>query len=485
MNVALPQDDIRRLKREILVRMICAFFGEDFAESVRLIPLDMRPKGSEVPYRCCIYKERAILRDRLIAGLGQAIEDDDERTDLTQYARNALERAEPESKPLTVLEAACKGCVDSRIYVTDLCQGCVARPCQNTCRFGAISVKNGKSHIDPEKCKKCGMCMQVCPYQAIARTIVPCENACPVGAITKDVNGRAHIDFDKCITCGRCLSVCPFGAIHEKSQLIDILKNIKNGKKVVAMFAPALLGQLPGSPEQLHTALKKIGFYKVYEVAQGADITIANEAADFKERMAENAPFMTTSCCAGYNELVKRHIPELKPYVSATHTPAYYTAELVKKNDADAMTVFISPCIAKRREGRDNPNIDFVLSIEELGALFIAMQIDIEAQEPTPYEVESSREARKFALSSGVSDAVKTYAGAESGIQSYVINGLDKQAIRDLKKFAKDGKCPFGNLIEVMCCVNGCIGGGSCLNPAKTAAKRVAENADKNKSVKS
>lgn len=76
------------------------------------------------------------------------------------------------------------------------------------------------------------MCAQVCPYQAIQRIIVPCENACPVGAIAKDEDGHARIDFDKCISCGKCASACPFGAVHEKSQVIDVLKTSKQVKKL-------------------------------------------------------------------------------------------------------------------------------------------------------------------------------------------------------------------------------------------------------------
>ena len=144
------------LKREILVRLIKAFLSDNFEENTRLIPFDMRPKGCEVPYRCCIHKERAILKDRAVAGLGMAIEDVEDSTLLSTLAEKALERTEPETNPLTVLTTACKGCVPARIYVTDLCQGCVARPCVNTCKFGAISVINGKSVIDPAKCKNCG-----------------------------------------------------------------------------------------------------------------------------------------------------------------------------------------------------------------------------------------------------------------------------------------------------------------------------------------
>ena len=107
------------LKKEILARIIEAFLSDDYAENTRLIPYAMRPKGAEVPYRCCVYKERAILKERVKAGLGFALEDDDETKPLDKYAKAALERTKPEEDPLTVLDAAWAGCVPSRIYVTD------------------------------------------------------------------------------------------------------------------------------------------------------------------------------------------------------------------------------------------------------------------------------------------------------------------------------------------------------------------------------
>lgn len=461
------------LKREILVRLIKAYLGENFEEATRLIPFEMRPKGSEVPYRCCIHKERAILRDRTIAGLGLSIEEAEDSELLSTLAERALDRTEPESDPLTVLQTACKGCVPARVHVTDLCQGCVARPCESACRFGAIKVENGRSHIDPSKCKNCGMCVQVCPYQAITKIIVPCENACPVGAIAKDEDGLAHIDFTKCISCGKCVSACPFGAVHEKSQIIDILKEIKNGKELTAMVAPAIFGQLPCSPKQLKQAIMSLGFVDVVQVAEGADITTKNEAAEFKERMEKGEPFMTTSCCAGYNELVDKHVPELKPYRSDTKTPAYYTAELVKKETPNRITVFFSPCVAKKREALQNPNIDYVLNYEELGAWLIALNVQVETCDEAEYRTESSAQARNFAVTGGVAGAVNALLDDEHKAKPYVIDGLNKQSIRDLKKFAKNGACELGNLIEVMACTGGCLGGSSTVNAYRPALKQL------------
>ena len=460
-----------RLKREILIRLIKAFYTDDFAENTRLIPYQMRPKDFEAPYRCCVYKERAILRDRAIAGLGLSIEDTDDSIHMAELATEVLEREKPEEHPLTVLQTACKGCVPSRFYVTDLCQGCVARPCISACRFGAISIQNGKSKIDTSKCKNCGMCAQVCPYQAIMKVIVPCENACPVGAIAKDDSGRARIDFDKCISCGKCLSVCPFGAVHEKSQIIDVLKAIKQGKKVIAMVAPSMFGQLPCSPKQLKQAILDLGFYDVYEVAQGADVTSRTEAEEFEERMIAGEEFMTTSCCAGYNELVEKHLPELKPFRSTTRTPMYYTAEIVKKEHPDSVTVFFSPCVAKRTEAFNDKNVDYVLNYEEVGSWFIAKGVRVEECKDSAFRVESSAEARNYAVTGGVANAVKVLVPEEIPTYPVLIDGLNKQSVRDLKKYAKSGMCELGNLIEVMACPGGCLGGNSTINSYKPAKK--------------
>ena len=472
------------LKREILVRLIKAYLSDNFPENTRLIPYDMRPKGCEVPYRCCIHKERAILRDRTIAGLGMSIEDTPDTELLSELAKKALDREKPEENTLTVLTTACKGCVPSRIYVTDLCQGCVARPCVNTCKFGAISVQNGRSVIDPAKCKNCGMCAQVCPYQAIAKIIVPCENACPVGAIAKDENGHAQIDFEKCISCGKCVAACPFGAVHEKNQIIDVLKCIKNGKKVIAMVAPAIMGQFPCKPEQLKQSILKLGFADVYEVAQGADVTTKTEAAEFEERMENGEEFMTTSCCACYNELVDKHIPEIKPFRSNTHTPLYYTAEIVKKEHPDAITVFFAPCNAKRKEGMKNPNVDYVLNYKEVGAWFIALGIQVGESEDSPFANEASAEARNYAVTGGVAKAVQTLLPEEIPAYPVVINGLNKQSIKDLKRYAKSGECDLGNLIEVMACEGGCLGGSGNINSYKFAHKQLTNYVNESKSLK-
>ena len=464
-------NDVKHLKREILIRLIDAFYKDNFAENVRIIPYEIRPKNSEIQYRCCIYKERAILKDRIVASLGFSIEEKDDTTSLSTYANAALQRDVPDQKYLTILETACKGCPPCRVYVTDLCQGCVARPCVNTCKFQAIQVNNGRAVIDNSKCKNCGMCINACPYQAITKVIVPCENSCPVGAITRDASSYTSIDFSKCIFCGKCINACPFGAIHEKSQIIDVLKHIKSGANVIAMVAPSIFGQIPCQPEQLHAAIKMVGFAKVYEVAQGADITAKIEAKDFNERLAAGQPFMTTSCCAGYNELVKKHILAMQPYCSDAKTPLFYTAEIAKKEYPSSITVFISPCVAKRGEALANSNVDYVITCEELGALFVARKIDITSCAPEKFSHTPSKHGRNFAVSSGVVTSVQAVCKNNCPhLKPVVISGVNKQIVKDLKKYAATGSCDQGNLIEVMMCDGGCVGGNATINTTKMLA---------------
>lgn len=483
--MASPETDVKRLKREVLVRLIKAFYSDDFAENTRLIPYTMTPKGSRAVYRCCIFKERVVLRARVMAGLGLSIEDDDETVSLSLYAKIAGERIRPNTEaPLTMIDIACQGCPDSRIYVTELCQNCVAKPCVNICKFGAIHIVNNRSVIDQDHCKKCKMCISSCPYGAIMKTVVPCESVCPVGAMHKDQNGLAVIDFDSCISCGKCVDACPFGSAQARSQIIDVLSAIRSGRKVIAMVAPAVFGQFPCSPQQLNTAIKQIGFSEVYEVAQGADITAAHEAKDFAERMERGDKFMTTSCCAAYNELVAKHLPEMRRFVSDTHTPMRYTAEIVRREHPDAVTVFFSPCFAKRREAALDDKVDLLLTIEELGAIFIALntKVDVCAEENFVYQ--ASKEARDFAITGRVARSVQAACtGDPAAIKPVVVNSLNKQAIRELKQYAKIGQCESGNLIEVMACEGGCIGGNATLNSLKIAEKQISAYSSKSREL--
>ena len=471
------------LKKEVLERIVRAFFSENFEEKARLIPFDMRPKGYGIHYRCCIYKEREILKYRVIAGLGFSIEGDDETVELSRYVKRALTREKPDENSLTVVETACKGCVPNRIYVTDLCQGCVASLCSSACKFGAVNIVNGRSVIDPVKCKNCKVCVSACPYNAIVKIAVPCEDACPVDAIKKNENGTAQIDYNACISCGKCVISCPFGSVHEKSQIVDILRNIVSDKNVIALIAPSVVGQFEGTIYQLKSAMKKVGFLDVYEVAQGAEITARNEAHEFIERMASGESFMTTSCCAGYNQFIKKHLPEIKPFVSDTQTPLYYIAQKIKAKYPNAIIVFISPCVAKKSEVRENKNVDYVMSYEELDALFAVKNIKVQECQEEKFDVESSKQGRGFGISGGVAGAVSKLLEGKNVPKYYAINGLNKETIKHLKKMVKDKKCAEGNLVEIMGCEGGCVGGNATVCVPSIANKAIKSLIDQSKNI--
>lgn len=454
------RNNATRLRREVLIRLAEAY--DELETKVDRIPYAMRPLSGEY-YRCCVYKDRAILRYRVIAALGFALEEDeDDFTPLKDYAVRALARQQPPASDLTVLELACKGCVQGHYQVTDACLGCVARPCQEVCPFKAVSIREGRSYIDPTVCRRCGKCEQACPYHAITRIPVPCEEACPVGAIHKAGSGKATIDHAACISCGRCLRECPFGAVMERSQMIDVLGALKGPRPVVALLAPAVTGQFPGTYGQLVTALIGLGFAEVVEVAGGAIATAEAEAVEFKHRLAAGQQFMTTSCCPAYVAAVEKHLPELKAFVSDTPSPMIMSARALEREQPGALKVFIGPCIAKKQEARASGLIDFVLNFEELGAMLVGHAIQVEDCIETRC-AQAAAVGQGFAVAGGVAAALKTYAGAE--VVAVAVAGLDARSVKLLRAYSK-GKFP-GNLLEVMACASGCVGGpGTVVSPS-------------------
>jgi [FeFe] hydrogenase (group B1/B3) len=477
-------NDVNRIKREMLIKIMKEFHEGVLRENIDAIPCEMRQRGG-ASSRCCVYKDRAVLKYRIMAVLGIGVETEtDETKKLADYLEDALRREKPDSDILSVLDVACAQCITSRYLITNACRGCLARPCVFNCPKNAIKVVDGRAKIDYSLCIDCGKCTNVCSYHAIIRVPIPCEEVCPVNAIRRDEKtDRQFIDFDACISCGKCLNACPFGAILERSQVIDIMRAIKEGKKVVAMVAPSIVGQFPGKIEQIAGALLKAGFHQMLEVALGAKMTTEQEAHEFIEKMENGERLMTTSCCPAYVETVKRHIPGLLPFVSETKTPMQYTSEFVKEKTPDAVTVFVGPCVAKRKEASKDINTDYLMTFEELGAMFVALGIDVAAVEPVPLEHDVKWYARGFATSCGVSTAILEEMKKHNPdlsipkLDGKFINGIDRKAVKQLALYAKN-KLP-GNFLEVMACEGGCVGGPCVIGKVKLATMAVKKFAQK------
>ncbi len=455
---------------ELMVRLIRAFDSGHFEEEVHRIPVEMRPRGGKHT-RCCVYRDRAILKYRLMALLGFGIEEEeDELIPLSQYAAMGLTRTKSPHPVLTVIDEACNGCVRTRYEATNACRGCLAEACVDICPKDAVTIIDGKSIIDPDLCIKCGKCMEACPYHAIVHIPIPCEEPCPTGAISKMSNSKETIDYTKCIFCGKCMAACPFNAILERSQIVDVIQKMGEGREVTALIAPAIVGESPSTMGQLVGALKAVGFSSIIEVAAGADTTAACEASEFIERMEEGAPFMTSSCCPAYTEFVAKHLPEMKTFVSDTHTPMHYTAQMAKKADPEAITVFIGPCVAKRKEASDDPYVDHVLTFQELSALLAARNIEILQCAETPFDLAGFAEGRGFPVSGGVTEGIKAYIGDLVPLTPIGVNGLDKRSVKRLRSYIK--KCP-GNFVEIMGCEGGCIAGPAGITPGKKAGRKL------------
>lgn len=465
-------NNVMIVRHGLLANLVKLWKENRLLEEIDRLPITLSPRRSKPKGRCCIHKERAVWKYKTLPLLGFDMSDEvDELTPLSEYAKRALFRSENDKENLMcVIDEACSSCVSVNYEITNLCRGCVARSCYMNCPKDAIRFKkNGQAEIDHDTCISCGKCHQSCPYHAIVYIPIPCEEVCPVKAINKDEYGVEHIDESKCIYCGKCVNACPFGAIFEISQVFDILQCIRKGEEVIAIVAPSIRAQFGVSIEQVYGGLKEVGFTDVIEVAQGAMETTRREAAELIEKLHEGQPFMTTSCCPSYIQLVEKHIPDMKKYVSLTGSPMYYAARIAKEKYPNAKIVFVGPCVAKRKEVKMDPCVDYTLTFEEVASIFTGMDINLETTRPYSVVFNSSREAHGFAQAGGVVNAVKVCLDKQE-VNAIQIANLNKKNVALLRAYAKTGKVP-GQFVEVMACEGGCVT-GPCVYGDKSAGQK-------------
>ena len=435
--------------KHIILREVCrlAWEGQLNTENTEKIVYEVSP-GPKPQYRCCVYKEREIVRGRIRLAMG-------ENPDPTQPTKNVV----------AVIPPACDDCPIQDYFVTDICRFCLGKACLNSCRFGAISPGDTKMKIDSNKCKSCGLCSKACPYGAIIHQERPCKKACPVGAIFYDEAGICKIDEAKCIHCGHCIHNCPFGAIGSKIYAVDVIRAIQEGKRVIAMCAPATEGQFGKdiTMAAIREALKKFGFADMVEVGLGGDMTAAYEALEWIEARKEGRK-MTTSCCPAFISMLRHHFPKLyEENKSTTVSPMVAVSRYLKHLDPDCVTVFIGPCIAKKGETLSEfiqDTADYALTYGEIVAMLDSREIVI-----TPVEEayqEASLFGKRFAGSGGVAGAVMEVM-QELGEDTSDIKLMTCAGGEDCKKammLLKAGKLDV-DFVEGMICPGGCVGGPS------------------------
>lgn len=451
-------ENVIRIKHDVLYEVAKLAFEGKLEEKREEIPYNLIP-GPTPKFRCCIYKEREIIRQRIMLAEGKTL------------------HGNAEQNILQVIHSACEDCPISSYTVTENCQNCIGKACISACKFGAIEAGRLRSHIDPQKCKECGKCAQACPYNAIAHLVRPCKNSCPVDAITYDEYGISVIDENKCIRCGKCIHSCPFGAIGSKTFIVAVIQALLSDKKVYALAAPATEGQF-GERITMNSwkkAMKALGFNDFIEVGLGGDMTAAYESEEWAEAYKDGKK-KVTSCCPGFVNMVNNHYPELKDNVSTTVSPMCAVSRMIKANDPDAVTVFIGPCIAKKSEVVDQQiegNADYVLTYSEIRAIMKAKNVTLETDDNS-YQ-ESSVYGKRFGNSGGVTAAVlQSLKELDEPIDAKVCVANGAAECKKALLLMKVGKLPE-DFIEGMACEGGCVGGPSSFSD-QNSSKRSRDN---------
>jgi NADH-quinone oxidoreductase subunit G len=364
---------------------------------------------------------------------------------------------------------------------------------------------------DPNKCVLCGDCVRVCnELQGIGAIDFAFRGS---QAAVLPAFGKQLSEVE-CVNCGQCAAFCPTGALTPKPEIDEVWKALDNPrKKVIAQIAPAVrvaLGELFGAQASSQTsgrivaALRALGFAQVYDTSFTADLTVLEEGAEFLARFksGQNLP-QFTSCCPGWVKYAEQYYPELLPKLSSCKSPQQMFGSLAKATlpgklgvpAEDLVVVSIMPCTAKKFEARraefsqdGRRDVDFVLTTQELARMIQMHGLDFNALEPDSLDLPFGFHTGAgviFGNSGGVSEAVARYVveavtgkplaqtdfpalRGDGGLREAVltVNGSQVKiaivyGLANAKLVAekvKAGQADY-QLIEVMACPGGCIGG--------------------------
>ena len=408
---------------------------------------------------------------------------------------------------------SCERNLNCELQKLSLEYGCDAKRFQGaTSKEDVQDVSTDYLVRDNTKCVLCRRCVAVCnKIQEVA----------VIGANERGFKTNVSCAFEEdignspCVACGQCINVCPTGALTEKSEIARVKKALADPEKIVIVApAPAVratLGEEFGNPigtnveGKMITALKRLGFDKVFDVNLGADLTIMEEATELLERIKNGGKLpMITSCSPGWIRYMEFYYPELIENISTCKSPQQMFGAVCKtywaeKNGIDPKNIYVvtvMPCIAKKFEkNRDNqsasgyPDVDASITTRELarlikekgimfndlpdgkldnplgeftgaGVIFGATGGVMEAALRTAVETISGKELGKLEFSEvrgmeGVKEA--SYEVAGKTIKVAVASGLSNAKI--ICEKIKNGEADY-QFVEIMCCPGGCINGG-------------------------
>lgn len=368
------------------------------------------------------------------------------------------------------------------------------------------------------------------------RCVAACKNVQKIGAIDCinrgfesciSTVGDHSLNDVNCTFCGQCIEACPTGALHEKETINDVWIKLKDPETtVIVQTAPAVrvaLGEEFGMPigtnvvGKMVTALKRLGFDRVFDTNTGADLTIMEEANEFIERFTKNDNLpMITSCSPGWVKYIEMNYPELLPHLSSCKSPHEMFGAILKTyyakreglNPEKIYVVSVMPCIAKKFE-RQRPemmednlyDVDNVITTRELARMIKQANIEFEKLEDSNFDSpmgEASGAGAIFGTTGGVMEAAlrtaqDTLTGKDlpkidfeqvrggDGIKRATINiaGKDINVVaasglanaKTILEEIKSGKANY-QFVEIMACPGGCImGGGQPIKSSKVRAE--------------
>ena len=373
--------------------------------------------------------------------------------------------------------------------------------------------------LDPEKCIKCGRCVQVC--QSL-QGVYALEFIGRGDKTTMSPAASLPLGSSPCIKCGQCITHCPVGAIYEQDQTNDLMKAIADPEKVVAVqIAPAVrvaigeeFGMKPGevSTGKLYTALRRLGIDYVFDTNFGADLTIMEEGYELLGRIKNGGVMpQITSCCPGWIDYVEEYYPELLDNLSSAKSPMMMQGAITKtywseKSGIDKKKIYsvaIMPCTAKKHEIRRDGehasssgcyDVDLVLTTRELARLILSRGLDFaslpESEADSPIG-EYTGAGTIFGVTGGVMEAalrtayygltgkeladpeIKLVRGMDEvkrgevdingrKVRVAIVHGMNnaKALLEQIKADKAAGKESDLDFIEIMACRGGCIAGG-------------------------
>ncbi len=310
-------------------------------------------------------------------------------------------------------------------------------------------------YTEKRECQDCHKCIRECPVKAI-----------------RVQDGYARVVPELCISCGNCVLACPSSAKRVRDDLPEAKALLASGRKVIASIAPSFVAQFPGvRPAQLIHALKKLGFFAVSETALGAQQVSANV---FSLMKSDPKQIWISSACPVVVDFVSKYHPDCQPHVSNLLSPLLTHCKMLRTHYGyNIGTIFIGPCIAKKKEGEDHPELlDVVLTFEDLDRWLLEENIrlsDIIATPEDRFEPEEAQEGALYPIEGGMVPGVATNNEIHSS-QFMSFSGISnvEQALKGISEWKPEHNIFF----ELTACAGSCVNGPKAARNTSVARRR-------------